>query len=164
MRKIRQLPSLHARVLLFHRFRDSKFTVPSFQGFLVQCSILSVFPNLLFHRFRVSQFNVPSFQSFQVYCSIVSGIPSLMFHCFRDSKFTVLSFQGFQALVEREWLDFGHKFADRCGQGVHCDDSNERCPVFLQFLDCVHQLMYQFPCAFEYNETFLVSDPYITYT
>lgn len=60
-------------------------------------------------------------------------------------------------LVETEWLDFGHKFADRCGHGENSDDLNERCPVFLQWLDCVHQLQRQFPCSFEFNEAFLVS-------
>lgn len=25
------------------------------------------------------------------------------------------SIEGFQALVEREWVTFGHRFADRCG-------------------------------------------------
>lgn len=64
--------------------------------------------------------------------------------------------QGFQVLIEREWLDFGHKFADRCGQGVGSEDANERCPVFLQWLDCLHQLINQFPTAFEFNLTFLV--------
>ena len=59
-------------------------------------------------------------------------------------------------LVEKEWLEFGHKFADRCGQGLPTDDANERCPVFLQWLDCVHQLLYQFPCAFQFNEAYLV--------
>lgn len=65
-------------------------------------------------------------------------------------------FQGFQVLVEREWLEFGHKFADRCGNGVNCDDPNERSPVFLQWLDCVYQLYKQFPCAFQFNEAYLV--------
>lgn len=60
-------------------------------------------------------------------------------------------------LVEREWLQFGHKFADRCGNGVHTEDTNERCPVFLQWLECVYQLTVQFPCLFEFNEALLVS-------
>ncbi|XP_014664007.1 PREDICTED: myotubularin-related protein 3-like isoform X2 [Priapulus caudatus] len=64
--------------------------------------------------------------------------------------------EGFQVLVEREWLEFGHKFGDRCGHNLNTDDANERCPVFLQFLDCVHQLQLQFPCAFEFNEAYLV--------
>lgn len=68
-----------------------------------------------------------------------------------------VSTQGFQVLVETEWLDFGHKFADRCGHGENSEDLNERCPVFLQWLDCVHQLQRQFPCSFEFNEAFLVS-------
>jgi len=56
--------------------------------------------------------------------------------------------------VEREWLAYGHKFGDRCG---HCsEDINQRSPVFLQWLDCVHQLMRQFPCDFKFNEAFLV--------
>uniref|UniRef100_A0A8C5H6R6 phosphatidylinositol-3,5-bisphosphate 3-phosphatase n=1 Tax=Gouania willdenowi TaxID=441366 RepID=A0A8C5H6R6_GOUWI len=64
--------------------------------------------------------------------------------------------EGFQVLVETEWLDFGHKFADRCGHGEKSDDLNERCPIFLQWLDCVHQMQRQFPCSFEFNEAFLV--------
>lgn len=59
-------------------------------------------------------------------------------------------------VVEREWLEFGHKFADRCGNGVNCEDTNERSPVFLQWLDCVYQLYKQFPCAFQFNEAYLV--------
>uniref|UniRef100_UPI00358EB7DD myotubularin-related protein 3-like isoform X4 n=1 Tax=Myxine glutinosa TaxID=7769 RepID=UPI00358EB7DD len=64
--------------------------------------------------------------------------------------------EGFQLLVETEWLDFGHKFGERCGHGVGAGDANERCPVFLQWLDAVHQLLRQFPCSFEFNEAFLV--------
>ncbi|XP_065333653.1 myotubularin-related protein 3 isoform X1 [Cloeon dipterum] len=65
--------------------------------------------------------------------------------------------EGFQVLVEREWIDFGHKFADRCGLGAGAtDDINERSPVFLQWLDCVHQLLIQFPCAFQFSHAYLV--------
>ncbi|CAL1281366.1 unnamed protein product [Larinioides sclopetarius] len=63
--------------------------------------------------------------------------------------------KGFQVLVEREWLEFGHKFADRCGNPGGVDDKNEKCPVFLQWLDCVYQLLKQFPCHFEFNEQYL---------
>lgn len=64
--------------------------------------------------------------------------------------------EGFQVLVEREWIHFGHKFADRCGNGLGTEDPNERCPVFLQWLECVYQLLVQFPCQFEFTEAFLV--------
>lgn len=64
---------------------------------------------------------------------------------------------GFRVLIEREWLAFGHKFADRCGHPTGSDDQNERCPVFLQWLDCVHQLLKQFKCSFEFSDTYLVS-------
>lgn len=59
-------------------------------------------------------------------------------------------------LVETEWLDYGHKFGDRCGHQENTGDVSEQCPVFLQWLDCVHQLLKQFPCLFEFNEAFLV--------
>ncbi|KAI4794596.1 hypothetical protein KUCAC02_031963 [Chaenocephalus aceratus] len=72
--------------------------------------------------------------------------------------------EGFQVLVETDWLDFGHKFADRCGHGENSEDVNERCPVFLQWLDCVHQLQRQFPCSFEFNEAFLVKLVQHTYS
>ncbi|XP_016103803.1 myotubularin-related protein 3-like [Sinocyclocheilus grahami] len=72
--------------------------------------------------------------------------------------------EGFQVLVEAEWLDYGHKFADRCGHGENACDLNERCPVFLQWLDCVHQLQRQFPCSFEFNEAFLVKLVQHTYS
>lgn len=72
--------------------------------------------------------------------------------------------EGFQALVETDWLDYGHKFADRCGHQENSDDVSEQCPVFLQWLDCVHQLLKQFPCLFEFNEAFLVKLVQHTYS
>ncbi|KAE8744447.1 hypothetical protein FOCC_FOCC008922 [Frankliniella occidentalis] len=72
--------------------------------------------------------------------------------------------QGFQILCEREWLDFGHKFADRCGNGIGGEDHNERCPVFLQWVDCVHQLLSQFECLFEFSEAYLVKLVQHTYS
>ncbi|XP_067113820.1 LOW QUALITY PROTEIN: myotubularin-related protein 4 [Osmerus mordax] len=72
--------------------------------------------------------------------------------------------EGFQVLVETEWLDYGHKFGDRCGHQENADDVSEQCPVFLQWLDCVHQLLKQFPCLFEFNEAFLVKLAQHTYS
>jgi len=62
--------------------------------------------------------------------------------------------EGFEALVEKDWLGFGHCFADRGCQGRGSDAFS---PVFLQWVDCVHQCIYQFPRAFEYTEEYLVA-------
>ncbi|XP_012861288.1 myotubularin-related protein 4 isoform X1 [Echinops telfairi] len=72
--------------------------------------------------------------------------------------------EGFQVLVESDWLDFGHKFGDRCGHQENAEDQSEQCPVFLQWLDSVHQLLKQFPCLFEFNEAFLVKLVQHTYS
>jgi len=70
--------------------------------------------------------------------------------------------QGFEALIEREWLQAGHPFATRCKHfafapaNVGNPDKREYSPVFLLFLDCVWQIMQQFPCSFEFNEDFLI--------
>jgi len=55
--------------------------------------------------------------------------------------------KGFRELIEMDWVEFGHKFADR--NGVVNGDANERAPVFLQWLDGVHQVVEQNPLAFE---------------
>uniref|UniRef100_A0A4W3IE68 phosphatidylinositol-3,5-bisphosphate 3-phosphatase n=1 Tax=Callorhinchus milii TaxID=7868 RepID=A0A4W3IE68_CALMI len=72
--------------------------------------------------------------------------------------------EGFQVLVETDWLDFGHKFGDRCGHSETVEDVSEQCPVFLQWLDSVHQLLKQFPCLFEFNDAFLVKLVQHTYS
>jgi myotubularin-related protein 3/4 len=64
------------------------------------------------------------------------------------------TFEGFEQLVKREWIEFGHKFADR--NGVLNGDNNERSPVFLQWLDCVHQLWLKNSDAFEFNQRYLM--------
>ncbi|KAM7177871.1 phosphatidylinositol-3,5-bisphosphate 3-phosphatase MTMR6 [Macrochelys suwanniensis] len=62
--------------------------------------------------------------------------------------------KGFMVLIEKDWISFGHKFSDRCGQLD--GDSKEISPVFTQFLEGVWHLTEQFPQAFEYNEAFLL--------
>uniref|UniRef100_A0A8C5A5W7 Myotubularin phosphatase domain-containing protein n=1 Tax=Gadus morhua TaxID=8049 RepID=A0A8C5A5W7_GADMO len=62
--------------------------------------------------------------------------------------------KGFMVLIEKDWISFGHKFADRCDQLD--GDPKEVSPVFTQFLECVWQLTEQFPQAFEFSEWFLL--------
>ncbi|XP_028336959.1 phosphatidylinositol-3-phosphate phosphatase MTMR7 isoform X3 [Physeter macrocephalus] len=62
--------------------------------------------------------------------------------------------KGFMVLIEKDWISFGHKFNHRYG---NLDgDPKEISPVIDQFIECVWQLMEQFPCAFEFNERFLI--------
>lgn len=104
------------------------------------------------------------------------------------------TFKGFQALVEKDWLAFGHPFSDRMGIATITGNStapaelsrqasggnpsasppirtpsgsgslasgsshaqNNCSPIFLQWVDCVSQLLRMYPCAFEFSSAFLV--------
>ncbi|BGP24953.1 phosphatidylinositol-3-phosphatase ymr1 [Rhodotorula toruloides] len=93
--------------------------------------------------------------------------------------------RGFAVLIEKDWISYGHRFADRSGhlcndrvdfvQKSGADGSTqqaflasvtrqfassshafkETCPVFQQFFDCVYQIQRQFPDRFEWNEQLL---------
>ncbi|OLL25056.1 Phosphoinositide 3-phosphatase [Neolecta irregularis DAH-3] len=84
--------------------------------------------------------------------------------------------EGFMILVEKDWMSFGHRFADRCDhltseKAFYTTDggnstlasmiikpffgTKESSPVFHQFLDCTEQIRQQFPNRFEFNGRFL---------
>lgn len=98
--------------------------------------------------------------------------------------------EGFMVLIEKDWLSFGHRFAERSGflssekHFVQFNDVNQAqhvfntvsnklvkqshvkytSPVFHQFVDCVYQIMRQAPALFEFNERFLRRLFYHTYS
>ncbi|XP_006628855.3 myotubularin-related protein 10 [Lepisosteus oculatus] len=78
---------------------------------------------------------------------VISSLVQLML----DPHFR--SITGFQSLVQKEWVMAGYRFLDRCN---HLKKSEkEESPLFLMFLDCVWQLLNQYPAAFEFTETYL---------
>lgn len=80
-------------------------------------------------------------------CCVISSLIQVMMdpHC--RTKL------GFQSLIQKEWIIGGHCFLDRCNH-LRKNDKDE-VPVFLLFLDCVWQLVQQYPVAFEFTETYL---------
>ena len=93
---------------------------------------------------------------------------SVLIHCSdgwdRTAQLTALSqlmldpyyrtFDGFKALIRKEWAAFGHKFEDRFGRTL--SKEKEASPIFVQFLDCVWQLMRVYPTAFAFGPDYLV--------
>ncbi|CAH0486358.1 unnamed protein product [Peronospora farinosa] len=64
------------------------------------------------------------------------------------------TWKGFQVLIEKEWLSFGHPFHLRHSHGEKAD--TQESPIFIQFLDCISQLVRIYPTYFEFNEGLLL--------
>lgn len=104
-----------------------------------------------------------------VHCIAFEGM-SVLVHCSdgwdRTAQLTSISMllldpfyrtlRGFIVLIEKEWVSFGHKFADRLGWTRFGWRDEERSPIFMQFLDCCHQILLQRPHAFEFNQELLL--------
>ncbi|CAL8086909.1 unnamed protein product [Calicophoron daubneyi] len=65
---------------------------------------------------------------------------------------------GFEDLIEHEWVRYGYPFSpdpsDWFDSAVPQD--YDGCATFGLFLDCVHQLMFQYPVEFAFTEDYLV--------
>jgi hypothetical protein len=107
-------------------------------------------------RFQTSELYSFSFQLIFLYPvdKVENHRTSVMVHCSdgwdRTAQLTAIALllldpyyrtlRGFQVIIEKEWLSFGHKFAQRIGHGDDRHSDADRSPVFLQFIDCVWQV------------------------
>jgi len=76
--------------------------------------------------------------------------------------------EGFSTLIQKDFMSFGHPFHLRCGHGegrgeagtssgrTDNTDEGQISPIFMQFLDCVYQLVNQYPECFEFNTKYLL--------
>lgn len=74
--------------------------------------------------------------------------------------------EGFSTLVEKDFMCFGHPFHTRCAHGEgkgerdtpsgSSGDEGQISPIFIQFLDCVYQIINQYPECFEFNTKYLL--------
>ncbi|KAF7202091.1 myotubularin-related protein 9 isoform X1 [Nothobranchius furzeri] len=65
--------------------------------------------------------------------------------------------EGFLRLLEREWVQAGHPFQQRCAHSAFSHARlHQESPVFLLLLDCIWQLWRQFPCALGFSEALLL--------
>ncbi|TNN08579.1 Myotubularin-related protein [Schistosoma japonicum] len=64
--------------------------------------------------------------------------------------------QGFQTLIDHTWLQAGHPFTERCqNSAFSLKPLKNESPVFILFLDCVWQLLRQYPNSFEFTDELL---------
>ena len=94
-----------------------------------------------------------------------TGQRSVLVHCSdgwdRTSQVCVLTqllldphyrtLRGLATLLDKDMVHFGHKAADRLGLKPPGVASAEWSPIWLQLLDCIQQVVRQFPRAFEYT-------------
>jgi myotubularin-related protein 1/2 len=62
--------------------------------------------------------------------------------------------RGFCILIQKEFCSFGHRFRTRLGNGEQ--PTSEFSPIFVQWLECVYQMIQQYPESFEYSPGLLL--------
>jgi hypothetical protein len=112
----------------------------------------------------------------QILSTLDSGNFNVIVHCSdgwdRTSQMCALAqlmldpyyrtIDGFQALIDKDFLAFGHMFAKR--YGVNQPSSDEQSPIFIQFLDCVYKVWHTMPTQFEFNTSLLTFLAHHTYS
>lgn len=69
--------------------------------------------------------------------------------------------EGFMVLIEKEFCQTGHMLAKRLG--VFSTDSGNISPIFLQFLDAVHNIMFWNKDSFQFKQNLLADLSQVTY-
>uniref|UniRef100_A0A0K8TME0 Putative myotubularin-related protein 10-b n=1 Tax=Tabanus bromius TaxID=304241 RepID=A0A0K8TME0_TABBR len=83
-------------------------------------------------------------------CCVISSLSQILL----DPHFRTID--GFQSLIQKDWVALEHPFVERLGH-VYNGSSEEQSPLLLLFLDCVWQLLQQFPEEFEFSQTYLTT-------
>ncbi|XP_014262170.1 myotubularin-related protein 10-B isoform X3 [Cimex lectularius] len=80
-------------------------------------------------------------------CCVIASLTQLLL----DPHYRTI--YGFQSLIQKEWVIMGHPFSTRLAHVYNPETVQS--PVFLLFLDCVWQIVQQFPTNFQFTETYL---------
>ena len=130
-------------------------------------SVISYIPDTLWYETIILILK----SSFKIYNSIHNDKNTVLIHCSdgwdRTAQLSSTSqllldkyyrtLEGFIVLVEKDWLSFGHQFRYRNGFYSPIDtpteitSENQFSPIFIQWLDCIYQLMRQNYTKFEFN-------------
>ena len=70
--------------------------------------------------------------------------------------------EGLERLILRNWINLGYQFSKHhtLTAPAGSDSKSSKsclCPLFLLFLDCVHQLCHQFPAHFQFLPAYLIA-------
>ena len=63
---------------------------------------------------------------------------------------------GFELLIKTNFINLGFQFNKHNGLTMSSSKHQTVCPLFLMFLDCVHQLCHQFPATFQFLPRYLI--------
>ena len=170
--KFCDIPNIHAVRSSF----ESVFNSVSYnQGSSSQSNDFNVLANL-FNTHWYDTIILILKSSFNIWNSIAKEKTTVLIHCSdgwdRTSQLSSISqillndyyrtLDGFIILIEKDWMSFGHQFRYRNGFYSNKDTPSNICsenqfsPIFIQFLDCVYQLMEQNMDKFEFNENLLI--------